>query len=31
MTASWDDESRHWISLDESWKELFAATTEPEA
>ncbi len=24
MTPSWDEESERWISLDESWKDLFA-------
>ncbi len=24
MAPSWDEESEHWISLDESWKDLFA-------
>jgi MacB-like periplasmic core domain len=24
MAPSWDEESEHWISLDESWQELFA-------
>lgn len=26
MAASWEEESDHWIALDESWKELFAGT-----
>ncbi len=26
MAASWDEESERWISLDESWKSLFAET-----
>ena len=26
MAASWDEESERWISLDESWKSLFAPT-----
>ncbi len=26
MSASWDEEGQHWISLDESWKSLFAPT-----
>ncbi len=24
LAPSWDEESEHWISLDESWKDLFA-------
>lgn len=24
MAPSWDEESEHWIALDESWKDLFA-------
>ena len=26
LTASWDEDSERWISLDESWKSLFAET-----
>ncbi|MGA8026495.1 MAG: ABC transporter permease [Bryobacteraceae bacterium] len=26
MAPSWDEESEHWISLDDSWRELFAHT-----
>ncbi|MBV8865329.1 MAG: hypothetical protein JO210_08020, partial [Acidobacteriaceae bacterium] len=26
LAPSWDEESERWISLDESWKDLFAAT-----
>jgi MacB-like periplasmic core domain len=26
MAPSWDEESEHWIALDESWQELFAGT-----
>lgn len=26
LAPSWDDESEHWISLDESWRELFTHT-----
>jgi hypothetical protein len=26
MAASWEEESDHWIALDDSWKELFAGT-----
>ncbi len=26
LAPSWDEESEHWVSLDESWKDLFVGT-----